>query len=355
MGICDAGKTQLVAADDKEELVLKKGNEMAKYTSSLNSHSVSANNDAVILTDEDIDRLTNLLFLSDETVSIGEKLSAVNKLKNSASKLSSLEESKLISIMRSSPVGSDAWKRAHSRLFQSVYVDAFTIALQKSRKNSALDKHELTSYGVMGAMEAFSKYDSSKTNGGKFSTYAHSFIISAISEACGQMSNVMPLSRARMRRIKKLQKVKAEFKLAHGREPSVSELHNLLPDYSKKYIEAHMNGGFWIVSLEEPVTLATSDNKSTYQDHYDNTHHAESFVDDIVKNERVALLYDSLNRLDKRTQEVINYRYGLGGKPKMKLEELGKKLSMSTQSISRIENDGLIQLRALMTTPQSVA
>ncbi len=49
--------------------------------------------------------------------------------------------------------------------------------------------------------------------------------------------------------------------------------------------------------------------------------------------------------LDKREFEIIELRYGIGGKPELTQREIAKKLNISRSYVSRIEKSALEKLR----------
>ena len=321
---------------------------MAKnHPTSLEVFTTSANNSASVNSqDAEVSILTNTLLSPTTTSSL--KLEAAHQLK--AYSLSAEREAELFETMRSSN-DNDKKDWALNKLCQYVYASVFSIAHENRNKCANLNERDLFSHGMIGVQEALAHYDPAKSNGAKFSTYAYSHITHAITEACTHLSCAITLTKSQARRVKKLLKTKEAFILRYGREPSVDELAERLPGYSKKYITNHKNGFSYTVSLDAQVNPGDSDDKTTVRDTYDNTHSSKSFVEDIIKNESFASLRENLNRLDVRTQKVINCRYWEG----KKLEEIGRELNISTQSVSRIEKEGLTRLRAMMTMPSSVA
>ena len=250
---------------------------------------------------------------------------------------------------------STSFKSTTNLFFQTVYASICALASENSKKCPNLDRDDLISHGYLGLREAIAHYVPTKANGAKFTTYAFPYIKHAITEACARFSSVITPSRSQMRRIKKLLQVKAKLEKQLGREPSVDELYAALPGYSKKYIINHKNGFNFTISLDAKVNPNDSTDNTTYQDCYDNTHCNESFVNTLMVDEKYASLYENLNRLDERSQKIVSYRFGINGKPRLKEEEIGKLLEISTQSVSRITRDAIIKLRAMMTMPESAA
>ncbi len=318
------------------------------HSTPIKVHITPASNSASVNSqDAEVGVLSNTLLSPNSTST--SKQEAAHQLK--ALSLSPKKEAELFATMRSSAENTDLKNRAMNRICQSVYAALFSIAHENRHNCPNLDEGDLISHGMLGVEQAIANFDPAKSNGAKFSTYAYPYITHAVTEACTRFSFASALTKSQARRVKKLQKAKKTFILQNGREPSVDELYERLPGYSKKYITTYINGFSYTISLDAQANPNNPDDKSTVLDKYDNTHCCKSFVDDIIKNESFDSLHKNIDRLDKRTRDVINFRFWKG----MKLEEIGKELKISTQSVSRIEKDGLTKLRAMMTMPSSVA
>ena len=279
------------------------------------------------------------------------KIDAANQLKAYAP--SSEKEAELFAIMRSSsnPAQKDwAW----NRLCQSVYPTIYFLAREYHCKYPMMEESELLNCGMVGLQKALEKYNPAKSKGAKFSTYAYHYIKHAISDECIKFSSAVTPSKPQVKRINKLLETKKAFEIQYGRTPSVEELKERLPKYSKKYIKEHMNGMHKTISIDDPANPSDPASKTTVLDNHVITHSNDS-TDNNEKNKYIAYLFDNIACLDRRTQDILNYHFGLNGTPKLKLEEIGKLLNISMQSVSRLEKAGLTQLRALMTMPESVA
>lgn len=278
------------------------------------------------------------------------KIDAALKLK--AYTLSLAEEASLIDTIHSEKASSDEIRRAKDKLYQSLYASIYFIALKNGHHCQTLEAGDLFNHGITGVQEALNQYDPAKANGAKFSSYSHNHITNAITNACKTFSRTVSPTIPQWKRILELQHAIKEFKEENGgREPTVDELSARLPGFSPKFIRENKKGVPNNVSLDDSVNPNDPDNKTTFQELYDKNHSSNSFLDETMRKERYDFLHESLARLDKRTQLVLKYRFWDG----LKLEEVGKLLSMSTQSINRIEKAGLRQLRALMTLSDAVA
>ena len=299
----------------------------------------------------DLDNQSKILF-SPHTSCIA-KNEAANQLQCFAP--SREKEAELFAILKSSK-DPDKQAQALKRIYQSVYPTIYFLAHEFRNKCPNLEESDLVSYGCIGVQDALDHFDPAKANGAKFSSYAYPFIKHAITEACINFMGTVHLTVAQFKRAKMVLAAKKAFMLEFGREPSVDELQERLPEgYSRKYIRTYLTGTPRILSLDAKANPDDPDDNTIGRDIYNDPNYSDSVRDDIIKNEYTALLFENLYRLDKRTQAILKFHYGLNGEPKMKLAEIGELLHISTQSVSRIAGDGIIQLRALMTMPGSVA
>lgn len=60
------------------------------------------------------------------------------------------------------------------------------------------------------------------------------------------------------------------------------------------------------------------------------------------------VLLEELNKLDKRDKEIIEMRYGLGGKDELTQKEVARKLNISQSYISRIEKKVIKKLKSII-------
>ena len=89
------------------------------------------------------------------------------------------------------------------------------------------------------------------------------------------------------------------------------------------------------VSLYEEISFDKEGNKITILDIL-KTNDID-FVDEIYKNDNIALLNKFLIVLTKREREIIESRYGLNGKKEETQKDIAKRLNISRSYVSRLE------------------
>jgi RNA polymerase sporulation-specific sigma factor len=76
----------------------------------------------------------------------------------------------------------------------------------------------------------------------------------------------------------------------------------------------------------------------------------EEILEDYVTRDNVRRLNAVFNEvLDAREQEIIMYRYSLGGTDELTQKELAARLGISRSYVSRIEKRALLKLRNALT------
>lgn len=288
--------------------------------------------------------------LLSSTTTFTARIEAANKLRFFA--LSHEEEIELFTIIQSKE-DSKKQDQARKTVLESVSSTIAAFADKYRLQCKLQERGDLVSYGLLGAQDALEHYNPAKSNGASFSTFANRYIKYAISYGCRLLDSVFNLSPSQWKRINKLLQTKKSFERQFGRTPSVDELKKLLPKYSRVYIFFFKDGLPQNVSIDEPTNSNDMNNSTKFKelipDHKTNEHDKNSAEE--LRN----YMREKFCLLDERTQTVLKLHFGLDGEQPLKLEEIGKQLDISVQSVSRIEKAGLIQLRAMLTMPESVA
>jgi RNA polymerase primary sigma factor len=62
-------------------------------------------------------------------------------------------------------------------------------------------------------------------------------------------------------------------------------------------------------------------------------------------------LTNALGKLDEQTQQILVLYFGLNGKKKIGLKAIASKLRLSDNTVRRMKNDGLTELKRLLYDP----
>ena len=213
-----------------------------------------------------------------------------------------------------------------------------SVAAQFS-KRSTLDLGELIQEGNLGLLRAVEKFDWRR--GYKFSTYATWWIRQAIQRGVAGSERTIRLPVALHDALVKVRAASARLEAETGREPTVEELAQATRLTADK-VQRALEGDHSMTSLDRPggfdsdasdlgEFVAVSD---------------DSPADEVVERTFMQDLFElARDRLDDRSWYVLQRRYGLDGRQTLTLDALGRELSLSRESVRKIENQALSRLQ----------
>ncbi|BAK81510.1 sigma-70 family RNA polymerase sigma factor [Candidatus Arthromitus sp. SFB-rat-Yit] len=204
-------------------------------------------------------------------------------------------------------------------------------------KSKYMEFDDLVGYGMIGLMDAISKFDKSK--GMKFSTYASIRIKGAMIDEIRKNS---PVSKGIADKLNKYNKAVEVLRNTLMREPGVLDIANYL-DLSVGEVGTIENYVNYVskVSLENMI-FSDDDNISLINTIKDtNSPNPESALEDKEVVEYLGQAIDSLREKDKK---VIYYYYIKC----MTLKEIGKILKVSESRVCQIHNRALKNLKTIM-------
>lgn len=98
------------------------------------------------------------------------------------------------------------------------------------------------------------------------------------------------------------------------------------------------------ISLYEPIGTDKEGNEIHLLDIMEGKE--ADMTDSCIRNENIQLLQQYMEKvLTPLEYEVLQYRYGLAGKPEMTQRVIGKRLGISRSYVSRIEKNAILKLR----------
>lgn len=200
--------------------------------------------------------------------------------------------------------------------------------------NQILEFDDLVSFGVIGLMDAISKFDEHKGN--KFSTYASIRIKGAIIDEIRKNS---PISKVAMTKLAKYNKKVEELQKKLLREPTDKEIafEMGISIAEVNEIENYINY-LSIVSLEEIIFQDDSDMTviSTIEDK-NSPDPQESFE---IK-EKIEYLSKAIDLLNEKDRLVLNLYYY----EKLTLKQIGSILDVSESRVSQLHSKAIMNLR----------
>ncbi len=262
------------------------------------------------------------LLSKEEEIELGEKIQA--GLKEGASE----EEKK-------------AGKEAQNAMVNSNIRLVMNIAKDYSRMGvSFLD---LVQEGYFGLQRAVEKFDPARGN--RFSTYAYPWIRQAMQRLVNEQGRGIKISRHAITNIAKVRKAISELSQDLGRQPTTSEISSILPDYDEKDIEAILGFSGDVVSLDMPFDASESDSADLLSTIKGDDDLSEGLDEDDRKKD----VEKGLKALNDRERTIITYLFGLDGKEKMDMSELGRKFGISRERIRQIHMVALSKMKRAIT------
>ena len=234
-----------------------------------------------------------------------------------------------------------AGKEAQNAMVNSNIRLMMNIAKDYSRMGvSFLD---LVQEGYFGLQRAVEKFD--PTRGNRFSTYAYPWIRQAMQRLVNEQGRGIKISRHAIANIAKVRKVVSELSQDLGRQPTPSEISSILSDYDEKDIEAILEFSGDVVSLDMPFDASESDSADLLSTIKGDDDLSEGLDEDDRKKE----VEKGLKALNDRERTIITYLFGLEGKEKMDMSELGRKFGISRERIRQIHMVALSKMKRALT------
>ncbi len=232
-------------------------------------------------------------------------------------------------------------KQAEDRLVNSNLRLAMSVA--RNYLNHGVPFLDLVQEGYFGLQRAAQKFDPSR--GCRFSTYAYPWIMQAMQRLVDEQGKGIKMSRHAISRIAKVQKAIDDLRLSLGRDPTLSEISAALPGYDEKDISAIMEIPTSVLSLDAPFNESESDSA----DLLSTIRGDDDLNEAIDEDDRRREVEKGLKALNDRERTIITYLFGLDGKERMDMSELGRKFGISRERIRQIQVNALSKMkRALL-------
>lgn len=204
-------------------------------------------------------------------------------------------------------------------------------------KTKYIEYEDLVSYGMIGLMDAISKFD--ETRGMKFSTYASIRIKGSMIDELRKNS---PISKGAMDKLNRYNEAIEKLQKELGREPSDDEIANFLKISIKEMMEIENYINYIsIVSLEDLIFSEDDDIPliGTIED--DKSPSPEKSLEKKEQLEYLTKAIDMLNEKDKTVLSLYYYE-------DLTLKEIGKVLSVSESRVCQLHSRAIVHLRKAM-------
>ncbi|MBP2031397.1 RNA polymerase sigma factor for flagellar operon FliA [Clostridium algifaecis] len=205
-------------------------------------------------------------------------------------------------------------------------------------KTKYIEYEDLISYGIVGLMDAISKFD--KNKGMKFSTYASIRVKGAMIDELRKNS---PISKGAIDKLNRYNQAVEELQKEFGREPNASEISAKLNISIKQMIEIENYINYIsVVSLENyifsdddeiPIMGTIEDDKSP----------SPEMV--LEKKEELEYLTKALKLLNEKDNLVLTLYYYEG----LTLKKIGNILNVSESRVCQLHSRAIMHLKKAMT------
>jgi RNA polymerase sigma factor for flagellar operon FliA len=212
----------------------------------------------------------------------------------------------------------------------------FTAERVHTRLPSEVDVHDLMSAGLFGLMDAIDSFDPAR--GVKFETFCAPRIRGSIFDELRNMDWVPRLVRSRTA---KVEKVRKEFELTHGRRPTDDEIASIMNVSGAEYDKLSKDS--------RPVGVVSLDRKAFESDSSREVREVDVIEDGrqpnpaeiVQRGDLQHLITKGLSRAERLI--VILYYY-----EEMTMKEIGLTLDLSESRVSQMHSSILARLKAQM-------
>jgi RNA polymerase primary sigma factor len=210
------------------------------------------------------------------------------------------------------------------------------VSVARKYQGHGLTLGDLVQEGMLGLIRATEKFDWRR--GFKFSTNATLWIRQAIQRGLENSSRTIRLPVHIAQRERKINRTERELATKLGREPTEDELAEAVELPVDQVIEIR-KAARPLTSLDQPVG---DDGETAFGDLL--ASNAPNPEDEVVTGAGTSAVQEAVNRLPERERDVVELRFGLGGREPTPLRETGRKLGISAERVRQIEEDALERL-----------
>jgi RNA polymerase primary sigma factor len=213
----------------------------------------------------------------------------------------------------------------------------FVVSVAKQYQHKGISLGDLINEGNTGLIKAATRFD--ETRGFKFISYAVWWIRQSIIQALAEQSRIVRLPLNRVNSLSKIFKTFSLLEQEYQREPTAEELAEVL-DMRTEDVANNIKISGQQVSMDAPIL---SGEDMSLLDILENDHKTPD--SDLMMDSLRGEIKRALSTLTQRESDVIAFYFGLNGKNKMNLEEIGEKFGLTRERVRQIKEKATRRLR----------
>lgn len=202
------------------------------------------------------------------------------------------------------------------------------IKIAKGYISHDLDLLDLIQEGNLGLIKAVDKFDFRRNV--RFSTYASFWIKQSIARALSNKSRLIRLPHRKEERLRKIKRATNKLSKDFGREPDTSELA-IETKIDEKEIKNILHLPDRVLSFE----TTGEDNHFSLKNIIEDSKYNPDYI--VMRNYLRETTREMLKILTYKEKKVLLFRYSFINGAKYTLKEIGKKLSLSPETVRQIE------------------
>jgi len=269
------------------------------------------------------------LLTAAEEIELGNQVQAMMALVEQKRDDYTPQERKIIKVGRRSK---ERMMKANLRLVVSV---------AKKYQGKGMELLDLIQEGSLGLERAVEKFD--PTRGYKFSTYAFWWIRQSMTRAIACQSRTIRLPVHLSERLTTIRKVSLDLAHKLGAMPSRQEIAEAL-NMPVQELDALLRQALTTSSLDAPIN---ADEGRSFLGDLIADSSAEEPLEQVERGMHQEQLGRWLGHLTEQEREVLALRFGLDGKERHTLAEIGRLLDVSRERVRQVELKALRKLRNL--------
>lgn len=214
----------------------------------------------------------------------------------------------------------------------------FVVSVAKQYQNNGLTLGDMINEGNVGLIKAAKRFDEKR--GFKFISYAVWWIRQSIMQALAEQSRIVRLPLNRVGSLNKINKTFAELEQKFQREPSATEIAEVM-GVSAEEVRENLTIGNRHLSMDAPF-INGEDNSLMEVLHDANESKPDS---ELISDSLSVEIQRVLATLTAREADVISLYFGLNDNASMTLEEIADRYNLTRERVRQIKEKATRRLR----------